>query len=346
MGHRTQLGLHPIVQVQVTGSTPTPVQGGRSLDAFVLHVLDQGLDGRKARARGQQDHGFVAVFAQEKTPQGALDPQDVFLFQGAKHMIGEHPARHVPDVQLDLARQRVRRVGHRVAAARAVAQDELDVLAGAELKVLVGSELHRQHGHVGRGLEHGDDTGRQLEHRELAGAGHGAGLDGAIGLRPRAAGQDEAGGLVLGRQRLGLVLAVHDLAVDQLALARAAGAVLAAVGQADAAADRGAQQGLAGQRGIGAERHEGPVGGHQCRGFGVDGPAAACWARRKESKFFINRCLILYKYSLFKDYTYSEYYSKEEYTVYINERLNSIINKSERYNLIFDELANTDPLLG
>ena len=64
------------------------------------------------------------------------------------------------------------------------------------------------------------------------------------------------------------------------------------------------------------------------------------------SKFFINRCLILYKYSLFKDYTYSEYYSKEEYTVYINERLNSIINKSERYNLIFDELANTDPLLG
>jgi hypothetical protein len=37
----------------------------------------------------------------------------------------------------------VRRVGHAVAAPRAVAQDELDVLAGAVLEVLVGRQLQR-----------------------------------------------------------------------------------------------------------------------------------------------------------------------------------------------------------
>jgi hypothetical protein len=39
----------------------------------------------------------------------------------------------------------VRRIGHAVAAARAVAQDELDVLAGAVLEVLVGRQLQSQH---------------------------------------------------------------------------------------------------------------------------------------------------------------------------------------------------------
>ena len=42
------------------------------------------------------------------------------------------------------------RVGHRVAAPRAVAQDELDVLAGAVLQGLVGRQLQPHHRHVGR----------------------------------------------------------------------------------------------------------------------------------------------------------------------------------------------------
>jgi len=55
-------------------------------------------------------------------------------------MIGELAAGHVADVQFD-AGAVVRRIGHRVAAAHAVAQDEFDVLPGVVAQGVVGGQL-------------------------------------------------------------------------------------------------------------------------------------------------------------------------------------------------------------
>ena len=154
-------------------------------------------------------------------------------------MVGELAAGHAPQVQLDRRRraEMTRRSGHRVAAPRAVAQDEFDVLPGAVLQRLVGRQLQAQHRHVGGRALDGHHAARHLEHRVLASTGHHARFDHAIGLRCRAARQDEAGFLFGHRQRLLLVCTVDHAALEQPALARAAGAVLAAVRQADAGAD-------------------------------------------------------------------------------------------------------------
>jgi hypothetical protein len=95
-----------------------------------------------------------------------------------------------------------------------------------------------------RGALDGHHARGHLQHRVLAGAGHHARLDHAVGLRRGAAGQDEPAVLFGGRQGLVLVRAVDHAALQQAALARAAGAVLAAVGQADALADGGGQDGF------------------------------------------------------------------------------------------------------
>ena len=64
-------------------------------------------------------------------------------------MVGELPARHVPDVQLH-ARAIVRSIGHAVAAAGSVAQDELHILAGVVAQRVVGGQLQLEHDHVVR----------------------------------------------------------------------------------------------------------------------------------------------------------------------------------------------------
>jgi len=70
----------------------------------VLHVLDQGLDRREARARRQHHDGLVAVLAQKETAQRSFDPQDVLFFHGPKHMVGELATGHVSDVQFNRLR--------------------------------------------------------------------------------------------------------------------------------------------------------------------------------------------------------------------------------------------------
>jgi hypothetical protein len=84
----------------------------------------------------------------------------------------------------------------------------------------------------------------QLQHRELARAGHAARFDHAVGLRRGAAGEDHAGSLFSVRQGLLLVHAVDHAAFEQAALAGAAGTVAAAIGQADALADGGGEDGF------------------------------------------------------------------------------------------------------
>src|SRR5690606_25933920 len=81
------------------------------------------------------------------------------------------------------------------------------------------------------------DAGRHLAYRYVAHTHDFARFDHQVGLRHRAAEQGLAGALLIGRQRAFLVRAVDDFAVQDLALAGAAGPVLAAVRQADAGAN-------------------------------------------------------------------------------------------------------------
>jgi len=86
---------------------------------------------------------------------------------------------------------RVRRVGHRVAAPRAVAEDEFDVLAGVYCSSVIGRQLHLQDRTSGAGRSMLVTRGH-LADRKLARAGHGAGFDDDVGLGRRLAGEDQA----------------------------------------------------------------------------------------------------------------------------------------------------------
>ncbi len=178
------------------------------------------------------------------------------LLHGAEHVVGELAARHVADVQFHHGRaggaaghrphQGVRRVGHAVAAPRAVFEDELDVLARMKLHHVVGRQLKRDAHHVVRQALQLRHAHRHLADRESAGLGDLARFEHHIAVRHAAAGQHVAGGFFLGRQRLALVRPVHHGTLDLLAFAGAAGAVLAAIGQADALADGRSQHRFAG----------------------------------------------------------------------------------------------------
>jgi len=99
----------------------------------------------------------------------ALDAQDFLFLHATENVVGEHAARHVPDVQFDAPGagfpQRVRGVGHGVAAAHAVSQDELDVLACAEAELVGGGQLKAHHHHIGRHAGQAGDAGGHLDHR-------------------------------------------------------------------------------------------------------------------------------------------------------------------------------------
>ena len=74
-------------------------------------------------------------------------------------MVGELAAGQVADVQLDhvgghhqaiavVFHECLRRGRHRIAAPRAITQDELDVLAGVVIEGLVGRQLQAHQHHV------------------------------------------------------------------------------------------------------------------------------------------------------------------------------------------------------
>ena len=181
--------------------------------------------------------GLSAVLAQEEAAERAFDAQDVLLLHRAEHMVGELAAGHVAQVQLDRRRaaQVCRRVGHRVAAPRAVAQDELDVLAGAVLEgrgwpaVAASSPRHRAPG--GRSAARARASSAPGTRRRQA--------------RLRASTTQSVCGVA---QQVRIQPASSSAAdkafrwctpwitrpFEQAALARAAGAVAAAIGQADA----------------------------------------------------------------------------------------------------------------
>jgi hypothetical protein len=113
-------------------------------------------------------------------------------------MVGEFAARHVPDVQLQPGRQRVRRVGHGVAAPGTIAQDEFDILAGVVTEAVVGWQLQPQQHHVGGFFVHQVDPGRHFLIGKCTFAGDLARLQHHVAVRYAAAGQHHAGGFFLG----------------------------------------------------------------------------------------------------------------------------------------------------
>jgi len=113
-------------------------------------VFDDGLDRGETGARGEQNNGFVRVFAQEETAVRAFDAQDFLFLHATKDVVGELAAGHVTDMQFHrrgfgLA---VRCGRHGVAASAAVAQQEFDVLAGVVLEGVTRGQLQGQHHHV------------------------------------------------------------------------------------------------------------------------------------------------------------------------------------------------------
>jgi hypothetical protein len=207
-------------------------------------------------------------------------------------MVGELAAGQVPQVQLDARAglaQRVRRVGHRIAAPGAVAQDEFHVLARMELQRLAGRQLQAHHHHVVRQPREALHAHRHLADRHGAGLGDLARLEHHVARGMGAAGEHEAGELLLGAQGLALVRAQGDLARELAALAGAAGAVFAAVGEADALADAGRQDGFvavdhevapAGFDGDGKARLVRRGSGHRYSSGGKYLPA--CWQAREQ----------------------------------------------------------------
>src|SRR5471030_561719 len=233
------------IHVQILRPAPAPVQSHRPGRAAVDQVLDDGLDRRETGARGQEHHRLVAVVAHEEGAMRTLEAQDVALLHRAEHLVGEQAAGQGADVQ----RERFvsfRRGVHAVAAALAVAQHEFDILAGAVLQLFMGRQLQRDDDHVRRQLLDAAHARRHFLDREVAAAGHFARLDHQVAVRGGAAEQRVAQRLFLRRQRALLVRLVADRAGHDLALAGAAGAVLAAVGQADAGPHGRRQHGVVG----------------------------------------------------------------------------------------------------
>ena len=248
MGHAGQLGFDPGALVQVSRAAPAPVQRGGAGDALELHVLDDGLDGGETRARGQENHGFGAVFAQVEAAVRPFNAQDVLFFQGAKYVVGELAAGHVAQVQFHrrLAGLRVRGIGHGIAAAVAVAQQKFHILTRVVLKGVAGRQLQPQHDHVVRHAFERTHAHRHFFDGECTRFGDLARFQYHVAVRHAAAGEHIAGGFFIGAQRFGLVSAVGHTARQQFALARAAGAVFAAIGQTNALANASGQNGFIG----------------------------------------------------------------------------------------------------
>ena len=235
--------LRELVHVEVLRPPAAPVERHRPHDLLVDRVLDDGLDRCEAGARGDEDDGLFRTLAQEEGPERRLEAQDVLLLHLAEDVVGELPAGDVAHVDLDQFGI-VRRVAHREAAARAITQQELEVLAGEELQLFTRRELELQHDHVVGELLQAVHAAGQGLHLDVAGLADHARFERAVGQGRGLAEQRLAVFALGGRQRLFLVLAVVDRAGDDRPLARAAGAVFAAVGNHQAGTDGGRQDGF------------------------------------------------------------------------------------------------------
>ena len=229
-------------KVQVPLGPHAPVEMHRALDADVEGVLDHALDRREAGTAGHEQHRPRRVLAQHEGPEGGADAQDRLLPHLREDVVGEAPARNMPQVQLDQLVV-VRGVGDRERPGAAVGEQELQILARQELQALLLRQLEVEADDVVRQVVDPHHAAGQDAHLELGGALDLARLQAQIATRHGLA--TDAGayrGAVEGRGRLARV---PDRPLEQLRGAAAALAVAAAVGQADVVAQRGGENGLA-----------------------------------------------------------------------------------------------------
>ena len=173
----------------------------------------------------------------------ALEAQNLLFLHGLEHVAGEAAAVDAAHVQLEVAAV-VRGVGDREAAPLTVGEQDVDVLAGAELEVLARRQLEvDEHDVVGQALQLLHARGQLLD-RDVVGAGDVARLYDQVAQRLRAAEQGVAlGALGLGQCAIGMAALIHH-ALQHLALARATGAVAATVRQQQPGRERGFEHGL------------------------------------------------------------------------------------------------------
>src|SRR5690606_26450456 len=92
-----------VIHIKIHGTAPAPVEAHWPRAAIGNQLLDHGLDGCEARTAGQEDDRLVAL-TQEERPQRRFHARDLadrpLRFAGSEHVVGEHAARCVPDVQL------------------------------------------------------------------------------------------------------------------------------------------------------------------------------------------------------------------------------------------------------
>jgi hypothetical protein len=194
----------------------------------VQRVLDDRLDRSEAGAAGDEDDRLVRFLAQEERAERTFEAKDLATSVFVEELVGEVPAGDVANVQLE---QRVvvrwRRKGK--AAAAAVLQQEIDVLPGQILEPLVRRQLDLDDRHIRRGLVDRFDAAGKLPDLDVAGAANFPDLEHEIGQRLRAAEESEPLLLLDFGQRRRLMRSVVDAPLEDLAFARAAGAVAATV---------------------------------------------------------------------------------------------------------------------
>ena len=224
--------MRQLRHVEVAQRAHAPVKDHGPVHALVERVLDDRLDRREAGAARDEDHRLVGILAQVEGPERAFEAQDRALLHLVEHEARERAARRLAHVQLEELVV-VRRVGHREAAPLAVLQQDVDVLPGEELQPLAGRKLQVEDGDILGGPFNLFHARGHRADREVLRAGELAHLEDDVGERMRAAGERLARGLLVVVQRALLVLAVLELARAQHALAGAARAVAASVGQPD-----------------------------------------------------------------------------------------------------------------
>ena len=156
-------------------------------------------------------------------------------------MVGELATGHVAQVQFQVGwcALVVRRIGHRVAAAVAIAQQKLHILPGVVLERFGGRRCSRSV------ITSSDTLCKLLTRTGIFSRGRPLPSPGATPAPHRwwggAAGQHPASRFFLRAQGLGLVGPCVHIAREFEALARATGTVFAAVGHAHAFTDGGGQ---------------------------------------------------------------------------------------------------------
>ena len=103
-------------------------------------MFDDALDRRKAGAAGNKDNRLVRIFAQKKCTERPAKTQDVALLHGFKNMLGKCAAGDIADMQFEKFCV-MRRIGQRKTARLLILEQNVQILSGQKLQMLIGGQL-------------------------------------------------------------------------------------------------------------------------------------------------------------------------------------------------------------